>query len=254
MKKLLLLGFMLSASFVNAQVLQEENFNALAAGDVGTDITGAVAGKGGFFTFASANAGTTTNAGNNNFEIVPVTLIGDTRVNVFTLDGPNGNSGSRFMWKDGLATAWGTRTTGYDLLAVSVDINPGTRGTSENSFGVRVYDKDSKILVGFTVDSNTGELLLLAFSGETGNQKNYIYGLGTETSPDGVFLPANVWSKIDIAFDSATGEVVIAFPGGILGLQGAAASLIPLEVDFVAASSTISANNAAGATMSFDNL
>ena len=72
MKKILLLSFVFSISFVNAQVIQSEDFNGLTLGEVGTDITGATAGQGGFYTGSSNGAAptTTTNAGNSNFEII----------------------------------------------------------------------------------------------------------------------------------------------------------------------------------------
>ena len=34
------------------------------------------------------------------------------------------------MWKDGLSTAWASRTSGNDIIEVEVDVNPGSRGTS----------------------------------------------------------------------------------------------------------------------------
>jgi hypothetical protein len=212
-KKLLFLAFSISG-LASSQVLQSDNFNNLTIGNVGTSFAGTTAGQSGFFTEASNGTAPTTssNAATTNFQIV---ASGNSTSNGLSIVGPNGDKGSRFMWKDGLPAAWTSRTSGNNIIEVEVDINPGTRGVSRNLFGVRIYNADySKTLAGFQVNAATGELFLVAYSTPGTNPVgNYSYNLAA--SP-GVQLPENTWSRVGISYNYTTGEVLInstAFTG-----------------------------------------
>ena len=50
MKKTLLVLFLSSLNVITAQTLQSENFTTLSVGNIGTDLTGAAPGQGGFYT------------------------------------------------------------------------------------------------------------------------------------------------------------------------------------------------------------
>ena len=113
MKKILLLTLLL-ATFASAQTLQTEDFNALNIGNVATSTA---AGQGGWYLDTSNGTGTTTstNAAYTNAQIV--TSGGSNALQVI---GPNGDNGSRFIWKNGVDTAWSTRTTGNNIIEVEV--------------------------------------------------------------------------------------------------------------------------------------
>lgn len=259
MKKTLLTLSLFASFFSFSQVLQSDNFNSFVVGNVGTAFSGASTGQGGYYTEATNGTAPTTsnNAANSNFQIVST---GNASTNGLSLVGPNGDKGSRFMWKDGLLTAWNARTSGNNIIEVEVDVNPGTRGTSRNLFGVRIYNADfTRTLAGFQVNSLTGELFLVAYSTPGANPVgNYSYNLA---AAPGVQLPENTWSRVGISYNYTTGEVLInstALVGGPLFVDGSSPTTNPVEVDFVITSGSVvgppAINNAAAATMRFDNL
>jgi len=252
-QKLFFLSIFFAAS-LSGQTLQSDDFNALSLGNVGTDITGVTGGQGGWLTTSSnGNAPTTsTNANNSNFQIVS---SGNASTQGVEILGPDGGAGVRYMWKDGLSTAWASRTSGNDIIEVEVDVNPGSRGTSLNSFGIRIYDATfNQTLAGFQVDSNTGQLRLIAYSAPSGNPVgNYIYGL---SAAPGFLLPENTWSRVGVSFNKTTGEVLINCNlfSTALPLTGAAAGTDPAEVDFIVLSgSSSTTTNSAATSMTFDN-
>ncbi|MEL1248988.1 T9SS type A sorting domain-containing protein [Flavobacterium helocola] len=259
MKKTLLTLSLFASFFSFSQVLQSDNFNSFVIGNVGTAFSGASTGQGGYYTEAANGAAPTTsnNAANSNFQVVST---GNSSTNGLSIVGPNGDKGSRFMWKNGLPTAWTGRTPGNNIIEVEVDVNPGTRGTSRNSFGVRIYNADfTRTLAGFQVNASTGELFLVAYSTPSPDPVgNYSYPLA---AAPGVQLPQNTWSRVGISYNFTTGEVLInstAITGGPLGVNGSSPSTNPAEVDFVVTSGSVvgppAINNTAAATMRFDNL
>ena len=259
MKKTLLTLSLFASFFSFSQVLQSDNFNSFVIGNVGTAFSGASTGQGGYYTEAANGAAPTTsnNAANSNFQVVST---GNSSTNGLSIVGPNGDKGSRFMWKDGLLTAWNNRTSGNNIIEVEVDVNPGTRGTSRNSFGVRIYNADfTRTLAGFQVNASTGELFLVAYSTPSPDPVgNYSYPLA---AAPGVQLPQNTWSRVGISYNFTTGEVLInstAITGGPLGVNGSSPSTNPAEVDFVVTSGSVvgppAINNTSAATMRFDNL
>lgn len=259
MKKTLLTLSLFASFFSFSQVLQSDNFNSFVVGNVGSAFSGASTGQGGYYTEAANGATPTTsnNAANTNFQVVST---GNSSTNGLSIVGPNGDKGSRFMWKDGLPSAWTGRTSGNNIIEVEVDVNPGARGTSRNLFGVRIYNADfSRTLAGFQVNSSTGELSLVAYSTPGANPVgNYSYNLATAP---GVQLPENTWSRVGISYNFTTGEVLInstAITGGPLAVNGSSPSTNPAEVDFVVTSGSVTTpsviNNTSAATMRFDNL
>ncbi len=254
-KQLLFAGLLFGSVFsVNAQQLQTENFNSLLAGNLATDITGTTPGQGGYYlqTTNGAAGTTSTNADASNAQI-----ISSGGSMVLRIVGPDGNNGGRFLWKDGLTTAWGSRTTGNNIIEVEFDINPGGASTSSNTFGISIYDTTfNKVLVGFAVRASTKEMFLISYSTPTGQPVgNYNYSLA---AAPGVQLPENQWSRIGISFNKTTGQVRLKGPGIVAtgaALIGSAINTDPVEVDIVAFSGgTTAAPNASAATMDIDNI
>ena len=255
-KQLLFFSFFLGASLsVNAQILQSDNFNALNNGNVTTNIAGTLAGQGGYFLQSENGAAptTSTNAAATNAQIVASDA---TNVKALRLEGPNGNGGGRFLFKD-FTVGWASRTAGNNIIEVEVDINPGVISTSRNTFGIYIYNSAyNKVLAGFVVRAATRELSLVAYSTPQGQAvNNYTYSLAPAP---GVILPANQLSRIGISYDTVTGEVTIKGPGipaeGVGVLSSALSTDVPAEVDFISFSgSTTALPNTAAATMTFDN-
>ncbi|MCG2611582.1 T9SS type A sorting domain-containing protein [Flavobacterium sp. SM15] len=256
MKKTLFLfvGSMISSLSMNAQVLQNENFDALTLGNVGTDITGATAGQDGWFTASSNGAAptTSTNASNTNFQIVS---NGNNATNGLKITTADGNKGSRFMWKDGLVAAWDARTSGNDVIQVEFDIYSGPATTSKTQVGVRAYGTDavavtSRVIGGFVLTMDTKVLNGLAYLNNAGTYNTYLVNLA---AAPGIVLAADTWYRIGFAYDSVNGKVTWKGPGFYTSLPAAnwAGPFPPEEVDFVSSTPT---TNAASTDAMFDSL
>uniref|UniRef100_UPI00260F0B52 T9SS type A sorting domain-containing protein n=1 Tax=Flavobacterium sp. TaxID=239 RepID=UPI00260F0B52 len=219
-------------------------------------ITGATPGQGDyffFFFFFEAKT-TSTNAGVANAQIVSVSA-GDLAL---SLEGPDGDKGSRFMWQDGFPAIWGARTNGNNIIELEVDINPGDgTSTSRNTFGVYIFNAaGDRVLGGFVVRAATRELLLVAYSTPTGNPVgNYTYNLA---AAPGIQLPANTVSRIGVSYNVTTRQVLIKGPGiaaAGVGVLGSSTATDPAEIDFVSFSgNTTAAPNTGSTTMVMDNL
>lgn len=266
MKKLLLLGGICITSFFSAeaQVLATENFDSYVNGNVTTAIDGVTPGQGSY-AFQSSNGAaptTSTNANVNQAQIVTAPSSTDRKLQ---LTGPNGNKGGSFLYKNGLAAAWSGRTSGNNIFEVEFDINTGGPTTSQNRFGIYVYDATfGKILAGALVQANNKQILATIFSQPTGAPAaaNYSYTL-IDASENPITLPSNAVSRIGVSFNKTTGQLRIKGPGidpaGIT-IQGSALTASdPVEIDFVAFSggTTTGTNpvpNTAASMMTIDNL
>lgn len=256
MKKTLLYLLMGTSFATTAQTLVSENFNSLVVGDVSTEITGVTAGQGSYFLFSSNGAAptTSTNAGVTNTQIV----AGGNASLGLQITGPNGDKGSRFMWKDGFPALWTNRTAGNNIIELEIDINPGAGTTvSRNNIGAYIFNAaGDRVLAGVVVKAATRELFLVAYSTPTGNPVgNYTYSL---TAAPGIQLPANVFSRVGISYNRTTGQVIIKAPGlaaAGAGLVGSSPATDPAEIDFVGISghTTATPNTAAGVVI-LDNL
>lgn len=226
MKKQLLFAGLLFGSFfsLNAQQLQAENFNALTIGNIGTDLTGATPGQGGFYT---GNAAGGTNSNNSNYQVV----AGDaTHGNTMQIVGSNAATGNRFLWKGGLETVWATRTAGNDIIEVEFDYYTGANNTSANSFRVYVYSDEEtpRVLAGIgitkraTISSVVYTNVVQGFTTwtSTPGTGTYSFGLGPSTTEPQVTLPENTWVRLGFSFNKGTGEVIWKGPGIAAAFSG----------------------------------
>ena len=251
MKKTLLFSLLFSSVFSFAQVLQSENFNTLTIGNVGTDITGVTPGQGSWLTFSSNGTAptTSTNAANTNFQIVS---SGNSSSQGLLLQGPNGDKGSRFMWKDGFETAWNARTTGNNIVEVEYDFFTGPATTSTVQSGVRLYGVDgatTRVLCGYVYNSNTRILQGVAYLNNAGTFGTFLITLQT----GGLVLNADTWYRVGFGYDTTTGEPYWKFdsnPSVSVNPANFSGPFDPIEVDFVMAVPT---TNATSADMTFDN-
>lgn len=252
MKKLLLLSLVLSASFSNAQLLQSDTFNTLTVGNVGTDFTGATPGQGGWLTSAGNGTAptTTTNSGNANFQIV---ADGNGSTNGFVIQGPNGNGGGKYMWKDGLTDSWEARTTGNDIIQVEVDFYTGAATTSTAFTGVYLYNTTGyDLLNGFIYTNNTRLLRGIARLNNAGDVDAYTVGLAT----GGMILAPDTWYRLGFGYNTVTGQPTwrLNTSTGTISIAStywaADDVLSPDEVDLAAEAST---TNAASYSGKFDN-
>lgn len=257
MKQTLLLLLVFIASYLptRAQVLITENFNALTIGNVSSDITGATAGQNGWYTYSTNGAAptTTTNANVSNLQIV---ASGNGGTKGLKIVAPNGNKGSRYMWKD-VAAVWATRTSGNNIIQVEYDFFTGPATTSKVQSGMQLFADDnsvtpaaSRTINGFVYTMDTRVLTGVAYLNNAGTYGTYLINLA---AAPGVVLTSNTWYRIGFSFDSTTGEVKWKGPGfyGSLPNTNWAGPFDPNEIDFVSAAPS---TNAATSDMIFDNL
>jgi hypothetical protein len=202
MKKIKLLLFIaLTTTAINAQILQNEDFNALTIGNVGTNFTGETPGQGSFLSFAgNGNAPTTTtNAGNSNFQIVST---GNSSTKGVQIQGPNGNGGVRDLWKDGLVAAFGARTSGNNIIETEVDFYTGAATTSTGYTGIYLYNINFKVINGFVYTNNTGLLRGYAYTDFDGTIGSFPYNLAV----GGLILTANTWYRLGFGYNTVTGQ------------------------------------------------
>lgn len=245
MKKTLLISGLLLGSFfsVNAQVLVSENFNNLTAGNIGTNLTGAVGGQGEFLTINSTGG---TNSDNSNYQVVTNDA---THGNVVQIVGSNQATGGRTLRKPGIADLWANRVDG-DILEVEYEFFTGPASTSKNAIRVLVYDSTgTKILCGFSFSLDTKIISGVAYYAPPAAAiGNYLFYLGDANTE--LVLPANTWVKVGTSFDLMTGEVKWKGPGVNGFVMAAGTGSEVRTVDMIV--STTTGNTVAGVGL-FDN-
>jgi len=260
MKKTLLLLVAVSAAQLGvAQEITNEDFSGFTIGNLGTDITGVTPGQMGYLTFASNGTAptTTTNAGNDNFQIVDVE--GDNGL-VLQVTGPNGNKGSRFAWQEGLADVWISREDGNEFIEVEFDLYTGAFTTSKNQMRVVIYDAaNTTVLAGFSLAMDTKVISGIAnydASAQPGGTiANYLFFLGDAGTP--LTLDEDAWVRVGMSFNYETGQVIWRGPGFNGFVIGAAAAVDPAEIDIIAVSGTTTTpavSNTASSAAWFDNI
>ena len=234
MKKTLLSLSLFATMFSFSQVLQSENFDSYTLGDVGTDVTGATPGQGGYYTANGTNAS--------------YQIVSETTGKSLQITGSATATGTRFMWKDGLITAWAGRTSGNDVINIEYDLFTGGTTTSKNRQNLYLYNAaGDKVLVGLSFVAETKTLLGVCYLDNAGTLGNYSLNLGATP----IVLTANQWVRIGMSFNKTTGEVFWKGPGFYGSFDGAAIGVDPAEIDFIMSAGT---GNAAAYTSRFDNL
>ncbi len=202
MKKIILLTCILFyASLAEAQILESEDFNTFNVGNIGTSIAGNIPGQGGFLTTAqSFNGSTTSNNNNDNFQIIRDSQ----NRKKLQITGPDGTSARKAMWKTGLQTRWNNRTMGNDVVQLTYTFNTGSTTTSENYFGIQLFDSNFNFTLGYSYDSLSRELIGVAYVNMGGSLVNLSFGL----EPNGLILAQNTTYTLRCSYDFNTGEIL----------------------------------------------
>jgi hypothetical protein len=214
MKKILLSVAFFATTIAFSQTLESENFNSLTLGNVGTDITGAAAGQGSYFTVANNGTAPTTSNNSNvtNFQIV---ANGNNSSNGIQIVSPNGDKGQRLAAKLGLAPIWAARTTGNNVIEVEYDFYTGPQTESRTDIGIRITGNETvivegapvttiRVLNGFSYLTNTRVLRGLAWLQNGASRGLFSITLAT----GGLILNADTWYKIGYSYNTVTGEVL----------------------------------------------
>ena len=251
MKKLLLLiTLSLSIQCINAQLFYNENCTSLTVGNVGTDVTGATPGQGGWLTYVAATGL------NTDFQVVNV---GGVNGNAFQITGSANASNTRWLFKNNLQSLWAARTAGNNILEVEFDYFTGPTTTSTNSFRVYLYrdEATSKAIAGMGTSKNAivssvnyvNNVTGYAYYDNAGTVNFYGFGMGT-VAPYQLTFPINTWIRLGFSYNKTNGEVVWKGPGINGYIQGAAPGLDVKELDILGVAGTA---NAVSSTGIFDN-
>ncbi len=269
MKKITFVLVLLLSFLSNAQLLLTDDFNSLTIGNVGTDFTGVTPGQGGWLTTSNNGTGapsasppiatTSTNAGNSNYQII---ANGNASTNGLQIISVDGNSGSRYMTKTGLATLWSTRTTGNNVFQFEFDFFTGPATTSKCQTGIRLYGLDNsttpatfRTLSGFALNMDTKVLSGIQYLNNAGSFGTYLINLAT----GGLVLTADTWYRVGFSYDTLTGEARWkTSPSGAsktLASSYWVGPFNPSEVDmlFLTPTPTASVFNTVTSTIVYDN-
>lgn len=248
MKKLLLTTVFICATIAgaNAQQLSADDFDGLTVGDVGTDLTGATAGQGNWYTIVAAGGA------NSNFQIV--TEAG--RGNVLTIqstDQPPVQSGSPSNARTAInadfnTAKWNTRSAGNNILRVEFDIFTGARSSSKASHRIAAISAN-RIIGGLQYEPETGLLRGIAWGNGQNGPALLAYTLGQ--SP--LILNPNTWYKVAFLVDYGTNKIWFQIPDE--NFNGSAdiisvANEAPAQINLMAISG---AGNTVASTMKYDN-
>lgn len=242
MKKitLLLTTLLLIISNVNAQDFQNENFEGLTVGNVGTDADASSIGQGGFITFTSSGQ-------NSDFQIINE---GGDQGKVLQITGSANDTEGKLIWKNGLDASWASRTSGNDILEFEFDFFTGSTTATKNISAIQIYDSSYDIsIAGFLFTPETKGLYGLIYADDGNTVDNFPINLGALGSE--IILLADTWYKVGFAFNKTTGEVIFKGPGFYFIIQGAAAGIDPYDYDFLVVPDT---GNSSSFNFKFDNL
>ena len=254
-KTLLTLAAFSFITFASAQATISQNFDGLTIGNIGTDLTGAVAGQGGLFTRSNNGATPTTgtNAGNNNFQVV-AGGIGSGAGNALQVTGSNGDKGNRFIYGENLNAFWSSRAATNNIIEVNWSFYTGPVTTSKNTMRGYLYNPDkTKVLAGVSVEMNTRILTPIAYYQGTDGLNNYGFTIGGAP----IVLEANTWYTIGMSFNSTTGDIIFRTADGLVDatIGGAAAGENPFEFNIIATAGGVAATpNTVASNGLFDNL
>ncbi len=242
MKKLLLLFISSLAFNANAQdPFFSTDCESYTIGNISTDLTGATAGQGNWYTYTPTTA---VPAGTlSDYQVVNNTVSNS---KVLQITGSSGAAGSRFLSQD-LASSWTNRTPGNDIIQVEYDFFTGSGVTSsKNTFRTYIYNYDGTNLIavaGYYFDPATLKLSGWAYYDNAGTAGYYTFNLIT----GGLTLSADTWYRIGVAYDYNTGAVTWKDANGLFygGVTAASTGVDISEVDFAVSAGTANtvANN-----------
>jgi hypothetical protein len=185
----------------------DSNGASYTLGNVGTSVTGTVAGQGGWYTYSS-------NGNSGQYKIISTTTFGRTGQGA-QITGAAAASSYRYMYQD-LAAQWAARNAGDNVLWAQWDqYAASTSSTSANLGGVSLYNSDYNILGGMAMAYGSGisgyaqrSVFGLAYYTDTstGTSGNYFFELsdGTSAAP---LAKSGGFTRYATSFNQSTGEV-----------------------------------------------
>lgn len=230
--------FINTIGFLEAQILEVENFENFTLGPVCSTTNGTTIGQGGFYAL---------NGTPNNYQI---TNEAAPHGKILQITGQTDGSTQDFsLFKNNLPTLWASRSAQNSIIEIEFDIFTGPPTTSKNVQILFLYDQtQTKVLTGFGFLPDTKELLGVLNYNYNGVVNNYAFKL----SQGGLFLPANSWVRVGMSYNKTTGLALWKAPGmpSANGTIGAAVNLDPFVLKFIVETDP---NNTSSFTTKWDN-
>jgi hypothetical protein len=221
MKKLLLSLFLLVGTFGFSQDYPYyEECTTMTIGNIGTSLTGASAGQGGWYTTVPTAA---SPAGqNSDFQVVDGGAENGNCIQITGTSSATGAGQTRSMYRN-FGTDWTNRTSGNDVVHLEYDFYTGASSTSKNTYRNYIFNAANTIaMAGFYFVPETMEIKGWAQYNNAGTIGYYTFGLGPDTANPSIFLDPDTWYRIGVAYNYTTGQIVWKeatglFYGGVTG-------------------------------------
>ncbi|MGI9652503.1 T9SS type A sorting domain-containing protein [Chryseobacterium sp. RLHN22] len=247
MKKILSSLLLASATmtiFGQVQVLVNENFNTLTAGNLGTDTTGATAGQNSWLTLNGTNA---------NYQIATIDAAHGQSLNITSGNGYVATSNPNNRIAARLTTV--TATASNNIIQATADIYTGSStGAGEYRFavvGTIGSATTSTTIGGFTFNVATRKLNGLGTFYNATSVPTLYLAFADATAP---VLPVNSWVTVSFTYNKTTGAMSWSWPGG-----GGSISTDPDQITGMVAKDIYLQNltatgNTVSNTVGFDNI
>jgi len=205
---LLKLIILFATQLNSAQVLYSENFDNLAIGNVGTDSTGATAGKGGWYTLCQTDV---PNYNNSYFNITNVSGRGNVlEITSLPFAAPYGQV---ILQKKDLHLLWNTRTNGNEVCKIEFDFYTES---PINGGGVTQFYLmgNQDILMSPQDISNQAITGFLRQMGYFSSNLKFRYHLADiiDTKTPNIFVPENTWINVKIYLDYENNKIYLNIP------------------------------------------
>ncbi|WP_187478085.1 T9SS type A sorting domain-containing protein [Amniculibacterium sp. G2-70] len=224
MKKILLLSaFAFSTmGFAQEQVILSENFTSYPAGNFGTDMTGATAGVGGWYTYGGTGAVAT------NFQVGVIDLAHGNSAKIQSGNGytASNNPNNRFLFKP----TTGTATAANNILHATFRIYTGpATGAGDSRVVIYSNDTDGNAIAGIRYDYATKKMFALATLEVTSTSDIGFYNiaLGAQT------FPANSWITCTLTYNKTTGAPTWSYTDGTPANTGSYSLTLPTGYAYV---------------------
>lgn len=240
MKKIYFLSAIaLSTTFLSAQLIESDNYDAYTLGDVGTDFAFGAPGQGGMYL----NGGTAPD-----YQIVSVDASHGKSLQL-TSGATALAASNRQVVKLGYGAAWGARTSGNDILRISFDFYTGS-ATGNVLPGVNVTNATAGI-IGLKYNTATKVFQAMANLTATATGATGFYNI---TGISTVTYPANTWVKVSCTYDKVNGVATYTI-GGVTSTLAVTGYTITKNLDGTQFNvvSQFNTGNTASTTSSIDN-
>ncbi|MCJ7932096.1 MAG: T9SS type A sorting domain-containing protein [Chryseobacterium sp.] len=243
MKKFLLttLGVTFSIG-VSAQTVATDNFNALTAGNLATDLTGNLAGQGGFLIYGGAVS---------DYQIATIDAAHGNSLKITSgasYNAADNTPNVRFAFKSITTPA----TAGNNILKGTLEIYTGP-ATGTGKIQCALYDAAGDGVVGINYDFATKKIDGMGRLTQLGSTaKFYSIGLGTAS------YAANTWVSVAFTYNKTTGAYSWTYPEGTFTFDSTTNPLYSVSTGLVAAEydivSSTDVGNTVANTAAVDNI